>query len=165
MPIATNSPACPDEERLRDALFASMRDSVVLADDELRAHYEQTRIRYVTRQLVLRRKPLASEAQARAEDRRLGAAGRLAADGAESIGPAPTDRLPEALSFTSPGQRAAVMRDGVWSLVELEEIRAAETLPFEAVRAQVEQSLRLLRAQSEFHAEIDRLRQEAVIER
>ncbi|MEX2205973.1 MAG: peptidylprolyl isomerase [Myxococcota bacterium] len=143
-----------------------MRDSLVLGEDELRAHYEKTTLRYATRQIVLRRQPFASEAEARAEDRRLGAEGRIAAQDTETLGPAPVDRLPpsvtpEALSFSAPGQRAAVMRDGRWSLVELEEVREAEPLAFELVRGRVEQSLRLIRAQAEFHAEIDRLSREA----
>ncbi|HTO52106.1 MAG TPA: peptidyl-prolyl cis-trans isomerase [Myxococcota bacterium] len=157
-----------DEERLRDALFASMRDSLALGDDDLRAHYEATKSSYVRRQWLLRREAFASEAAARAEDQRLGAAGRLDAARAESIGPTPPDALPasiapEALSFAQPGQRAAVLRDGTWALVELEEIRT-EPLPFDAVRSQVTSSLRLIRAQAAFHAELARLRSQSQIE-
>jgi hypothetical protein len=165
---ASTPPSVKDEERLRDALFASMRDSATVSDDDLRAHYEQTKLRYAVRQLVLRRRVFPSDAAARAEDRRLGSAGRLPAD-SEAIGPAPVEKLPgsvlpEALSFSAPGQRAAVQREGRWALVELEEVRAAQPLPFEAVRPQVEQSLRLLRAQAEFSAEIERLRSQAKVE-
>ncbi len=158
-----------DEERLRDALFASMRDSLELNEPELRAHYEKTKLRYASRQVVLRRKPFASEAEARAADRQLGATGRLTGEGSETLGPAPVESLPasvlpEALSLRAPGQRAAVQREGRWALVELAEIRASESLPLESVRAQVEQSLRLIRAQAAFHAELERLRSEADIE-
>lgn len=157
-----------EEEKLRDALYASMRDSLELGDDELRAHYEKTRVRYVTPQVSLRRKAFAGEADARNEERRLGAAGRIAADDSDEIGPAPVDGLPasvmpEALSLTAPGQRIVLTRDGRWWLVELAELHAAEPRPFEAVRARVEQSLRMLRAQSLFRAEIERLRSEAQI--
>ena len=157
-----------EEERLRDTLFESMRDSVAVSDDDLRAHYEKTRLRYAVRQVVLRRKEFQSEADARAEDRRLGAEGRLPAE-SETSGPTPVDKLPgsvlpEALSFSSPGQRAAVQRGGRWALVELEEVRSADPLPFEAVRPQVEESLRLIRAQAEFSAEIEKLRREANVE-
>jgi hypothetical protein len=157
-----------DEENLRDALFASMRDSLALGEDELRAHYEKTRVHYVTPQVSLRRRSFASETEARAEDLRLGAAGRIASEGSDRIGPAPVDRLPEgvmpeALTLTAPGQRVVLAREGRWWLVEQEEMHAAEQLPFEAVRPRVEQSLRMLRAQSLFHAEIDRLRREAEV--
>jgi len=157
-----------DEEQLRDALFASMRDSLALTDDELRTHYEATKTRFVRRQWRLLRKGFATEAAARAEDRRLGATGRLDAATAETIGPLPQDALPasvvpEALSFTAPGQRAAVLRAGSWSLVELEEVRT-EPLSYGAVRPQVEASLRLVRAQTEFDAELAHLRSEARIE-
>ncbi len=157
-----------EEEELRDALFASMRDSLELSEQELRDHYEKTRVRYVSPQVALRRQPFASEAEARAEDARLGREGRIAADGSERIGPAPVEDLPasvmpEALTLAAAGQRVVLVRDGRWWLVELEEALPAEPLPFEAVRARVEQSLRLLRAQAEFGAEINRLRSEAQI--
>ncbi|MBM4335596.1 MAG: peptidyl-prolyl cis-trans isomerase [Deltaproteobacteria bacterium] len=158
-----------DEEKLRDALFASMRDSLELGEDELRAHYEKTRVRYVAPQVSLRRQAFASESDARAEDRRLGVDGRIAAEGSDRIGPAPVDGLPttvmpEALTLAAAGQRVVLMRDGRWWLVELEESHTAEPLPFEAVRPRVEQSLRMLRAQADFRAEIARLRNEAQIE-
>ena len=167
---ATSGPlSVRDEEKLRDALFASMRDSLELGEDELRAHYEKTRVRYVTPQVSLRRQAFASESDARAEDRRLGVNGHIAAEGSDRIGPAPVDGLPttvmpEALTLTAPGQRIVFGRDGRWWLVELEANHAAEPLPFEAVRIRVEQSLRMLRAQEEFRAEIVRLRSEAQIE-
>jgi hypothetical protein len=155
------------EERLRDAYFASLRDSVVLSDDDLRTHYEKTKVRFSVRQVELRRQPFASEAEARAADRRLGAAGRLPAE-AQKIGPTPVESLPaevlpEALVFTAPGQRAALQRDGHWALVELERIEV-EPLPYETARPKVEASLRLIRAQQSYHAEIERLRAAAKVE-
>ncbi|MEX2206803.1 MAG: peptidylprolyl isomerase [Myxococcota bacterium] len=161
-------PSVRKEEKLRDALYASMRDSLELGEDELRAHYEKTRVRYLTPQVSLRRKSFAREADARAEERRLGADGRISAAGSDTIGPAPvgglpTSVMPEALSLTAEGQRVVLTRGGRWWLVELEEIHASEPLPFEAARTRVEQSLRMLRAQSLFHAEIDRLRSEAQV--
>jgi hypothetical protein len=155
------------EERLRDAYFASLRDSLVLSDDELRAHYEKTKLRFSVRQVELRRLPFPSEAEARAADRRLGAAGRLPAE-AQKLGPAPVESLPpevlpEALVFTSPGQRAVLQRDGHWAVVELERIDV-EPLPYETARPKVEASLRLIRAQQAYHTAIDRLRAAANVE-
>lgn len=155
------------EERLRNAYFASLRDSIVLGEEELRAHYETTKQRFLVRQVELRRLPFASEAEARAADRRLGAAGRLPRE-AERIGPAPVESLPsevlpEALVLTRPGQRAAVQRDGHWALVELEQVEV-EPLAYEAARPRVEASLRLIRAQQAYHAEIGRLRAAAKVD-
>ncbi len=158
-----------EEEALRDALFASVRDAVALTDEDLRAHYEKTKLRFAERQWRFLRQRFASEAEARAADAKLGADGRLDAAHAEAIGPAAaaevaTATSPEVLRLQQPGERATVAHDGGYQLVELVEILPAESKPFEAVRPQVEASLRTLRAQAAFRAEIERLRASAKIE-
>lgn len=158
-----------EEEALRDALFASARDAIVLSDEELRAHYEKTKLRFAERRWRLLRQRFASDAEARAADAELGADGRLDAARSEAIGPATAAEVaaatsPEVLRLQRPGQRATVAHDGGYELVELVEILPAEPKPFDAVRAQVEASLRTLRAQEMFRAEIDRLRAAAKIE-
>ncbi len=158
--------ALREEEILRDALYGVLYDTAVVSEDELRGQYEKTRARYTERRLRLRRQRFASEAAARAMQQRLGAAGRLDATAAETIGPAPIEGLPrdvvpEALRLQRPGDRVLVLRDGAYSLVELVEILPAEPRSFDDVRAKVEKSLRTLRAQENFRAEVARLRAEA----
>ena len=158
-----------EEETLRDALFASLRDAVVLTDEELRAHYEKTKLRYAERRWQLLRQRFASEAEAQAADAKLGGDGRLDATSAEAIGPATAAEVaaatsPEVLRLQRSGQRITVAHDGSYELVELVEILPAEPKPFDAVRPQVEASLRTLRAQEAFRREVDRLRAAAKIE-
>jgi hypothetical protein len=158
-----------EEEVLREVLFASLRDAVALTDEELRAHYEKTKLRFAERQWRLLRERFATEAEARGADARLGAEGHLDAARVDAIGPATAAEVaeatsPEVLRLQRPGQRTTVSHDGAYELVELVEMLPAEPKPFDAVRAQVEASLRTLRAQAAFRAEIERLRAAAKIE-
>jgi hypothetical protein len=150
------------DEALQQALYESIRDAGELPEEDLRAEYQRTAAQLVARQVVLRRREFASEAEARG-------AGPLAASGAEEIGPLPVESLPasvlpEALTLSVPGQRAVVARDGRFAVVDLIEIRAAEPLSYELARAKVERSLRLRRAQAAYQGEIERLRREADVE-
>jgi hypothetical protein len=158
-----------EEDVLRDALFASLRDAVALTGDELHAHYEKTKHRFAERQWRLLRQRFATEAEARAADAKLGAEGHLDAARADAIGPATAAEVavatsPEVLRLQRPGQRATVAHGGAYELVELVELLPAVPKPFEAVRPQVEAGLRTLRAQEAFRAEIERLRAAAKIE-
>ena len=151
-----------EEELLRDALFAEIRNGLVLSEEDLQAHYEQTRVRYTERRVRLRRQRFASQAEARAADEALGPEGRLDPALAEELDPLPSAALPgevgpEALALTTPGERVLVAEGDGGALVELVEVQPAEPRSFESVRPQVEKSLRALRAQQAFRAEIERL--------
>jgi len=151
-----------EEELLRDALFAAIRDGLVLEEDELRAHYEQTRVRYTERRVRLRRQRFASQAEARAADEALGTAGRLDPALAEELDPMPSAAAaaavgPETLALTMPGERVLVAEGNGSALVELVDVQPAVQRPFEDVRVQVEKSLRILRAQVAFREEMERL--------
>lgn len=69
--------------------------------------------------------------------------------------------LPEALRLRRPGERTLVIRDGTIALVELVEEIPAAPRPFDDVRSEVEKSLRTIRAQEAFRAELARLRAQA----
>ena len=88
--------AAREESLLRDALFASLRDEIALGEDELRAHYEKTKVHYSERQLRLRRQPFESAEAAREADAKLGPAGRLDPAASEELGPASVAKLPQA---------------------------------------------------------------------
>jgi hypothetical protein len=158
-----------EEALLRDALFASTRDALAVSDEDLRAHFEKTKVRYTERRLRLRRAAFASEDAARAADAQLGPSERLDAVSSEEIGPAavsalPQTVLPEALRLREPGERLIVLRDGAAALVELVEMLPAEARPFEAVRPQVERELRAQRAAADFQQLLGGLRAQARIE-
>jgi hypothetical protein len=161
--------AAREEALLRDALFASLRDAVSIPEGELRAQYEKTKALYTERRLVLRRQTFPSESEARAADAALGSEGRLEPARSEALAPAgpgnlPPTVLPEALKLRQPGERTLLLRDGSASLVELVAILPAEPLAFDAVREQLEGSLRVQRGQEAFRAEIERLRADAKVE-
>jgi peptidyl-prolyl cis-trans isomerase D len=158
-----------EEALLRDALFASTRDGLTVSEDELRAHYEKTKVRYTERRLRLRHASFPSDAAARAADEQLGASGRLDPVSSEEIGPAavgalPQTVLPEALRLREPGERVVVLRDSAAALVELVEILPAEAQSFEDVRPRVERELRAQRAAASFQQLVDGLRAQAQIE-
>ena len=70
--------------------------------------------------------------------------------------------LPEALRLERPGERTvAGSKEEGWSLIELAEVLPAEPRPFEAVRSEVEASLRQKEATAAFRALLDELRAEA----
>lgn len=164
--------AAREEEILRDALLAALSEDVSVGEDELRAHYEKTRSRYMERRIRLCRQRFGSKEEADAFAAALGPlgpAGHLAPESCEAIGPVgieglPDDLVPEALRLQRPGDRTLVLRDGGASLVELVEILPAAQLSFEEARSQAEKSLRTLRAQEAFRVEIERLRGAARIE-
>ena len=142
------------EALLRDALYARIREELALSEAELREHYEETRSRFLERQVRLRRRVFPDRAAAEAADAALGLAGRLDPTGREALGPAPVralppEVLPEALELQAPGDRVVVdAADGTAAVVELVEVLPAEAPAFEAVRERVEASLRTLRAQA-----------------
>lgn len=155
-----------EEAILRDALYEAHRDDSKLSEDELRAHFEKTRVRYTEQRYRLRTIAFASAAEARAADASLGREGRLDPVAAIEVEPAPAAALPpeivpEALRLHVPGQRIVAARDGGATLIELVEIQRAAPRPFDAVRDEVEKSLQTIRAQRTFRAEIARLRAEA----
>ena len=144
-----------EEVLLRDALQASLTEQVVLGEAELRAHYGETQPRYTRRRMKLRERVFDSQAAARAEDQRLGAAGRLDPAASEEIGPAPVGPLtqmqqPEVTGLHQPGQRVVVEREGKFALIELEEELPQAPLPFEEVRDAVEKDLRARRGKQAF---------------
>lgn len=155
-----------EERLLRNALFAAVRDQLTLSEDELRAHYEKTKVGYFSRQLRLRVAVRDSREAAEGLDAELGAAGRLDPSSSDEVGPAPVEELPRsvlpaALQLREPGQRMVVETDAGWWLVELTEVMPAVPQPFEEVRDRVETNLRTLRAQEAHEQLIDRLRAEA----
>jgi hypothetical protein len=149
------------EEALRDALFATVRDALVLDDAALRTHYEATKTRYAQRAITLRRRAFGSR-----EAAQQAMSATPSVDGAETevIGPVavrdlPRTVLPEALELTRPGSRAVAGSDVEgWSILELVEIRPADSPPFEAVRAEVEASLRQREAVTAFRTLLTELR-------
>jgi peptidyl-prolyl cis-trans isomerase C len=152
------------EAALQAALFGSVREGLSPSEEALRAHYEATKLRYAERQLRLRRRPFASR---EAAERALGEVAPLEGEGAETIGPSPVRELPrtvlpEALRLERPGERSvAGSAEEGWSLIELAEVLPAEPRPFEAVRSEVEASLRQKEATAAFRALLDELRAEA----
>jgi hypothetical protein len=153
-----------EEAALQSALFASVRDGLVLSEEALRAHYAATKLRYAERQIRIRRRSFASRGAA---ERALGEVSALEGEGAEALGPSPVSDfpravLPEALRLERPGERAvAGSEEEGWSVIELNEVLPAERRPFEAVRAEVEASLRQREATAAFRALLDELREEA----
>ncbi|MCU0669781.1 MAG: peptidylprolyl isomerase [Myxococcota bacterium] len=158
-----------EEEILRDALFSALRDGASISDADLRAHFEKTRARHTERRIALRRQRFASEADANAAMASLGSEARLDPATTETLLPAtaeklPADVIPEALRLTRVGDRVVIVREGGAALVELVAIEPAAQMTFEEARRDVEESLRTLRAQEAFRAEIARLRAEAGVE-
>jgi hypothetical protein len=99
----------------------------------------------------------------------LGSEARLDPATTETLLPAtaeklPADVIPEALRLTRVGDRVVIVREGGAALVELVAIEPAAQMTFEEARRDVEESLRTLRAQEAFRAEIARLRAEAGVE-
>jgi len=153
-----------EEAALQGALFASVRDGLVLPEEALRAHYEATKVRYAERQLRLRRRAFPSRAAA---ERSLAEGAALDGEGDETLGPSrltdlPRTVLPEALGLEGPGARAIAGSDEEgWSLIELAEVLPAEPRAFEAVRAEVDASLRQKEATAAFRTLLDELRAKA----
>lgn len=154
-----------EESRLRDALFDEIRAELTFSETELRRHYEQTRSRYLERQVRLQRQDFPTRAAAEAA---LGRGRQLDPAISETIGPAPLRDLPgrigpEILELASEGDRVVIERDGAAALIELVELLPAEPLPFERVRSRVEKSVRTLRGQASMRALLRELRAEARI--
>src|SRR5690606_4621183 len=129
-------------------------------EDKHRYHDGVSRYRITERRGRLRRQAFASEEAALAADAELGPEGRLDPAVAEDLGPlsiaaAAEAAGPEVVALRGPGERVVVPHEGTSALVELVEVLPAEPLPFEAVRGQVEKSLRALRAQEAFRAQIE----------
>ncbi len=154
-----------EEVLLRNALFNSIRLGLKLSEEEVLAHYEKTKDRYVERQWALRTQDFPSEDAALAA---LGANGRL--DPAHSVapGPVPAEQLPNEIllilhELEQPGDRRLLPLDR-WTIVELEAYLPTAQIPFETVREKVDLSLRAIRAEDLMRAEIDRLRIERKVE-
>ena len=166
-----------------DALFQRLRDGLSISEDELRAHYEETRWRYLARQVRLRRQvyaigtPAAQPAPAHtaeAAETAEASVRRLDPRHSEVIGPAPLSDLPrsllpEVLELQTVGERIVIERadegggGGGATLVELVEILPAKPLSFERVREQVEASLRTLRGQQAMRTRLADLRAASAI--
>ena len=123
-----------EERLLRNALFAAVRDQLTLSEDELRAHYEKTKVGYFSRQLRLRVAVRDSREAAEGLDAELGAAGRLDPSSRTRSGrrrsrnfPGPSCR--RRCSSGEPGQRMVVETDAGWWLVELTEVLPAVPQP------------------------------------
>lgn len=158
-----------EEEILRDAFFSMLREGESISDADLRAHFEKTRGRHTERRIALRRRRFASEADANAANAGLASEARLDPATSETLLPAaaeqlPVDVIPEALRLRRAGDRVVIVREGGAALVELVAIEPAAQMSFEEARPDVEESLRTLRAQEAFRAEIARLRAEAGVE-
>jgi hypothetical protein len=156
-----------EESLLRNALYNSIRQGMTLDEEAVRAHFEKTKHRYLEGQSTLRLQTFAGEAEARAAAKALGAEGRLDPAASESLGPAAMEQLPDDLrpvvrELAQPGDRRVVDRAGVWTLVELEAYEPNAPLPFETVRAKVEQDLRAVLAEEAMNAELAKLRAEQV---
>lgn len=153
-----------EEALLRNALFNSIRVGLQVSEEDVLAHYERTKDRYVERQWALRMQGFANEEAALAALAALGATGRLDPAQSEAPGPLPADKLPPGVlpilhELTQPGQHRVVPLDR-WTIVEFEAYLPAAQLPFETVRPKVELSLRAMLAEELMRAEIDRLRTE-----
>jgi hypothetical protein len=173
-----------------DLFFQRLRDGLSISEDDLRAHYDETRSRYLARQLRLRRQVYAigTTAARAALANTVETAGtaetaetaevfqasvpQLDPIHSEVIGPAPLSDLPrsllpEVLELQTVGERIVIERaDGdedEATLVELIEILPAEPLPFERVREQVDASLRTLRGQQAMRTRLADLRAASVI--
>jgi hypothetical protein len=160
-----------EEDRLlAQELFEAEREAIAPTEDELLAHYEQTKSRYLVRKMVLRRIAYASKDEAEAADRVLGPEGRLDPGQAEDIAATeiqklPVAVLPEATYLKRPGDRVvAGMPEEGFSLVELVDDVAADPRPFEEVRKDVERDLRTQRALAKVEALVEARRKTAVVE-
>ena len=157
-----------EEQVLREAMYQSLYDDVAINEAALRAHWEETRSRYLERHYRFRRRILPSPEAARELDASLGATGRLDAIAADEIGPAaahdlPREILPDALRLRAPGARTVIAVGDAGHLVEMVEILPAVPRPLEEVKDRVEESLRNQRAQQAFEALVAELEPEAEI--
>ena len=153
-----------EEGLLRNALFNSIRLGLTVTEEDLLAHYEATKERYLERQWALRMQGFENEDAALAANAALGANGRLDPTQSEAPGPLPADKLPRGVlpilhELVSPGDRRVVPLDR-WTIVELEAYLPAAQLSFEVVRPKVELSLRAIRAEEQLRAELQRVRTE-----
>jgi hypothetical protein len=153
-----------EEGLLRNALFNSIRLGLTVTEEELLAHYEATKERYLERQWALRMQGFENEDAALAANAALGTSGRLDPAQSDAPGPLPSDKLPRGVlpilhELVQPGDRRVLPLDR-WTIVELEAYLPAAQLSFEAVRPKVELSLRAIRAEEQLRAELERVRKE-----
>lgn len=159
-----------EDSLLAQVLFEAERAAIEPTDEELRAHYEETKSRYLVRKMVLRRIAYASREDAEAADRTLGPDGRLDPAHAEDIAATeiqklPISVLPEATFLRRPGDRAVAGKaEEGFSLVELVDDVAAEARPFEQVRERVREDLRIQRALARIEALVEERRKTAEVE-
>jgi len=159
-----------EEAILRDALFQELRDGLDPSPEELERHYEQTRNRYLERQIELLGRNFANRDEAAEFETEIGLNGRLGPNVAYAIGPAavaqlPRELLPEVLRLKDPGDRVVVETDEGWVLVELVTVHPAVVQPLDAVRDRVEASWRTLRAQEAFRRLLAELEAATEVER
>jgi parvulin-like peptidyl-prolyl isomerase len=161
--------AAREEALLRDALQAALAEQVAIAEEELRAHYEQTKGRYTEPRLRLRRIAFPTAEAARAEDERLGPEGHLDPAASEEIGPASREELMRMQLFgmmrlQQPGRRIVVPSESGSALVELVEVLPPAPPPFEEVRERIESGLRAQKAGEAFAKLSQELRAAARLE-
>jgi len=155
-------------EILRRALFEATGAESKISEEELLAHYQETKSRYQERQFHFLQERFATRDEANAKNDALGEKGRLDPATAEEVGPAasnnlPRELVPRVLRLRRPGDRVVVGQGDDWRLVELLELLPSEPRAFKDVRTDVERSLRILKAQASFEALLARLREEAKV--
>jgi hypothetical protein len=159
-----------EDSLLAQTLFETERAALSPSEDELRAHYDATKNRYLVRKMALRRVGYDSKEKAEAADRALGPDGHLDPAAAETISATEIQRLPaavlpEATYLRRPGQRVvAGKEDEGWSLVELVDNVPADPSPFEDVRERVRDDFTALRAIERVSARVEELRAKANVE-
>jgi hypothetical protein len=154
-----------EEELIRTALVNAIRREITVSDEDLRAHYETMKSKFVERQWEFRVMRFANDTEAREMDAQLGPGGRLDPAKSETLGPLAARQLPKIIipamrGFQKPGDRQVLPLEGRWSLVELAATGDGEPLPFETVKDVVEQNLRATRGQELVKAELDRVAQD-----
>lgn len=159
-----------EDSLLAQALFETERAGLSPSEDELRAHYEATRNRYLVQKMALRRVVFDSKEKAEAADRALGPDGHLDPAAAEEISATEIQRLPaavlpEATYLRQPGQRVVAGKEEEgWSLVELVDHVPADPAPFQDVRERVRDDFTALRAIERVSAQVEELRAQAKLE-
>lgn len=159
-----------EDSLLAQALFEAERAALAPSEDELRAHYEATKHRYLVRKVALRRIAYPSKEAAENADAALGPEGRLDPAAAEEISATEIQRLPaavlpEATYLRRAGERVvAGKEDEGWSLVELVDHVPADPQPFEEVRERVRDDFTALRAIERVTSRVGELRAQAQVE-
>ena len=155
------------EKLLVDRLFESLKEDFAPEPSAIREHYERVKSRYFDPTFAVNTLKFESKelAEARlAEGRALESSG----PGLGTVGPLPLRRFPRSLARPTAqllrvGDQAVAETDEGWLLLELKS-RSAEARPFESVKAEVEESLRVIEAQKALSALAEAERGRADIE-